>query len=406
MNISRVYFLKPHIYRLGVTVVFFTKYNFWATDCKSFVSKHWSHNHFKLKHFQICWIFFHFTVGFYFGVNHLRMVHSLAQLHESTIITYFTTWGQIVFLFVLGSYGLLNTWLNLPQIHRLFLWITKIDRQLEEVTGRELNYTGMRKKLFAQFFVVFLVPSCLSMVNCIVLHFGPEEIDLFSACFWFVCFAPILLLTLKEFQFYNLMYVLKTKFDLINKELLQYGGDNLLSCRKRSQDNMLNSIKPECSTDVVKKLLEIYSNIADCADLLLNVFAWHLLFLTSASFGVITVQGYNLFAALILHSLEMDSYQLFVVLGWVLVQITVIGINVGTCCMTAKAVSIVLWKRDNKLSVTWNTLGKRVKFEEEIKKYYGHIVYWTVNILIDRRLSPGRGGLPAFKLVPSNSPIT
>lgn len=284
---------------------------------------------------------FSFIVGFYFGVDHLRMVHRLAQLHESTIITYFTTWGQIVFLFVLGSYGLLNTWFNLPQMHRLFLWITKIDQQLEEVTGQEINYTRMRRKLFVQFFVVFLVPSCLSMVNCIVLHFGPEEIDLFSNCFWFVCFEPILLLTFKEFQFYNLMYVLKTKFDIINKELLQYGGDNLLSCRKKSRENILSGIKPECTTDIVKKLLEIYSNIADCADLLLKVFAWHLLFLTSASFGVLTVQGYNLFAALILHTLEMDSYQLFVVMGWVLVQIIVIGINVGTCCMTAKAVSIL-----------------------------------------------------------------
>ncbi|XP_023300973.2 putative gustatory receptor 2a [Lucilia cuprina] len=281
-----------------------------------------------------------FIVGFYFGVIHLSHTKNLAQLHESTVIAYFTTWGQIVFLFVLASYGLLNTWFNISKMHGLFLWISKIDHQLEEVTGRELNYTRMRKKLFIQFFVVFLVPSCLSMVNCIVLHFGPNKIDIWSTCFWFVCFAPILLLTFKEFQFYNLMFVLKTKFDIINKELLQYGGDNLLSRRKKPRKDVLNSVKPACSTDIIRKLLEIYSNTADCVDLLLKVFGWHLLLFTSASFGVITVQGYNLFAALIVHTMEMDGYQLTVVTGWILVQILIIGLNVGTCGMTSRAMSL------------------------------------------------------------------
>lgn len=269
------------------------------------------------------------------------MTKNLAQLHESTVIAYFTTWGQIVFLFVLGSYGLLNTWCNISKMQHLFLWISRIDYQLEEVTGRKTNYMRMRKKLFLQFFVVFLVPSCLSMVNCIVIHFGPNQIDVVSACYWFVCFTPILLLTLKEFQFYNLMFVLKTKFDTINRELLEYGGDNLFSSHKVIKKDVFHSIQPACSTDIIRKLLEIYSNTADCVDLLLKVFDWHLLLLTSASFGVITVQGYNLFAALIVHSMKMDSYQLTVVTGWIFVQILVIGLNVGTCGMTSKAVSFI-----------------------------------------------------------------
>lgn len=282
---------------------------------------------------------------------HLSKTKNLAQVHDSTIIAYFTTWGQIVFLFVLGSYGLINTWCNISQLHRLFMWISKIDHELEEVTGRVLNYGPMRKKLFLQFFVAFLVPSSLSMVNCIVIHFGPDKIDVLSTCFWFVCFAPIMLLTFKEFQFYNLMFVLKTKFDIINKELLQYGGDNLLSCRKKIKRDLLNSVKPVCSTDIIRKLLEIYSNTADCVDLLLKVFDWHLLLFTSASFAVITVQGYNLFAALIVHTMEMDNYQLTVIMGWIIVQIMIIGLNVGTCGMTSKAVSFFFYNSFNKIMI-------------------------------------------------------
>lgn len=256
------------------------------------------------------------------------------------VIAYFTTWGQLLFLFILGAYGVLNSWVNIQRFQRLLAWIAKIDRQLELATGRELNYTRMRTALFIQVIVVGFMTASLSMVNCVVIFSGPESISFWSCCFWFVCFFPILLLSFKEFQFYNMMYVLKSKFDRINVELARYGGSSLLWPKSPQSDLIERISKPLCTMETLRQLMHIYANLADCVELLLRLFAWHLVLLTSASFGVITIQGYNLFAALIAETMHMSSYQLTVIICWIFVQMSVIGINVGTCCMTDKAVSI------------------------------------------------------------------
>ncbi|XP_075167509.1 putative gustatory receptor 2a [Haematobia irritans] len=291
----------------------------------------------------ICWSWLGsiiYVVGFIFGIHHISSTKRLEELHETMVIAYFTNWAQLLFLFLLGGYAVLNTWLNLQQLHGLLSWISQIDGQLEHVTGREVNYLQMRKSMFVQLIVVILVSASLSMANCVVIYLGPEFPNVMSTCFWFVCFFPILLLTLKEFQFYNLMFILKSKFDLINNEISRYIRRNPHFTMVKPLSDLEGLAKPQCSVETLKQLLQIYANLADCVELLLNIFAWHLLFLTTASFGVITIQGYNLFAALVAHKIAIDAYQLIVVICWIFVQIAVVGINVSACSKTEYTMSL------------------------------------------------------------------
>ncbi|XP_073848276.1 putative gustatory receptor 28b [Musca autumnalis] len=257
------------------------------------------------------------------------------------VIAYFTTWGQLVSLFILGAYSVFSNWTNIKSMQQLLTWITKIDYQLEKVTGRAMNYTRMRKHILIQFVVVFVVTASLSMINCIIIFSGTEPLSLTSSCFWFVCFFPILFLTFREFQFYNLIFLLKSKYELINEELARFVGNSPLRPNQMQNDLIEIFPKTKCCADVLKELLDIYGNLSDCVELLLRIFAWHLVLLTSVSFGVITIQSYNLFAALIVHVLHMSNYHLTVTIGWICLQIGVIAMNVSVCSETDKKMSSV-----------------------------------------------------------------
>ncbi|XP_011292174.2 gustatory and pheromone receptor 32a-like [Musca domestica] len=278
--------------------------------------------------------------GFVMGVCHIASSKGIERLHEYIVIAYFTTWGQLLSLFILGGFGVLHNWLNMQQLQLLLSRIARIDEQLDRATGRAVNYACMRKKLLMQFVVVFVLTASMSMINCIIIYSDSDNLIFSSSCFWFVCFFPILLLTFKEFQFYNMIFLVKSKFEIINEELTRYGS-NSQSQRDRMPNDLLEIFpKSKCSEDDLKQLLHIYVNLSDCVDLLLRIFAWHLVSLTSVSFGVITIQGYNLFAALIVRVLHMSSYHLTVTIGWIFLQIGVICINVSVCSATDRAMSL------------------------------------------------------------------
>ncbi|XP_059225967.1 putative gustatory receptor 2a [Stomoxys calcitrans] len=280
------------------------------------------------------------TVGFGFGVHHISSTKKHQELHDKTVIAYFTNWAQLFFLFILGGYALLNTWSNLQNLQSLLCGIYKIDFQFEQAIGRVFNYTRMRKHMCIQVIVTFVVTASLSMVNCIIIYWDPEDLNFKSTCFWFVCFFPLLLLTFKELQFYNLMFILKSKFDVINEELAGCVGNSILGINFMPRNLCERIAKPQCTLETLKHLLQIYANLGDCVELLLRIFAWHLVLMTCASFGAITIEGYNLFAALVARTIQMGYYQVVVIICWCLVQIGVIGVNVSACCKTNNAMSL------------------------------------------------------------------
>ncbi|XP_055920088.1 putative gustatory receptor 28b [Eupeodes corollae] len=290
--------------------------------------------------------FIGFTAGFCRGVHVLSHLDSLGLHDANTIISYITNWAQVFSLFFLACVSLVTSWTNLEKLRNFFMKIRQIDFALE-MTGVEISYRAMRRRLFIQTGVSFLIPTCLSMVNCIMIN---TTFRITSPCYWFICFTPMLLLTLKELQFYNIMFLLKGKFAKINKQIEK------LCQRKIMQNETLTmtinaNIMTKCSdekellgqTDAqlveqMRFLAEIYSDVADCVDEVLEIFAYHLLMTTCISFAVITIQSYNLFA-LIMHSLAMQLHEICFTMAWIVVQIMVIGVNVIACTQTSTAMA-------------------------------------------------------------------
>ncbi|XP_055844122.1 uncharacterized protein LOC129910676 [Episyrphus balteatus] len=242
----------------------------------------------------ICFI--GFTVGFCRGVHVLSHLESLGLYDANTIISYITNWAQVFSLFLLACVSLVTSWTNLEKLKSFFMKIRQIDFALE-MTGVEISYRAMRRRLFIQTGVSFLIPTCLSMVNCMMIN---TKFRLASPCYWFICFTPMLLLTFKELQFYNIMFLLKGKFDMINKQI------DKLCQRKMLQNESISVNMSKCSDEKVlliqtdaqlveqmRILAEIYSDVADSVDVVLDIFAYHLLMTTCTSFAVITIQSYT-----------------------------------------------------------------------------------------------------------------
>ncbi|CAD7013831.1 unnamed protein product [Ceratitis capitata] len=297
--------------------------------------------------------FFQFPVGFFSGVYQLQS----ADYKRGDGISRLTGWAQVYTLFTLGLVAWITSWTHMEEQCRLCALIMKIDQRLRDIVEIDFDYKTLRKQLIWQLGLELLIAFPLSMVNCIIIQPDEKSFMPMSTCFWFICFAPISLLIFKQFQFCHLMRLLKTKFELINNKLCKFNRDTHFACGRRRIMTVrkMNSVSEvpltatiatsaaveaelteEPNVDILQKLLTIYSNVSDGVDLVLSIFGCHLLCLTAVSFGVITVQSYNLFS-LVSHTLKIHVYEIVFIVAWILVQIMAIAVNVFICSRTSRA---------------------------------------------------------------------
>lgn len=293
-------------------------------------------------------------VGFCFGIFRLQAV----PYKHGDGISRLTSWAQVFTLFVLGLIAWITAWTHMEEQCRLHALITRIDQQLREIDDIHFDYKSLRRRLFWQLGLQLIIAFPLSMVNCIIILPDEMAFSPFSTCYIFICFMPISVLIFKQFQFYNLMHILKTKFDLINIKLSEFNRNTRFTTSERThivtvrKSNSVSEVpltavptasknvdlmNEEPNVDLLQKLLTIYSNVSDGIDLVLRIFGWHLLFLTAVSFGVITVQSYNLFS-LISHSLVMPTYHIVFIVSWILVQVMAFTVNIIICGRTSRMV--------------------------------------------------------------------
>ncbi|XP_039956652.1 putative gustatory receptor 2a [Bactrocera tryoni] len=270
-----------------------------------------------------------YTMGFCLGILRLRAV----PYKHGDGISRLTSWAQVFTLFGLGLIAWVTAWTHMDEQCRLHALITRIDQHLREIDDIQFDYKSLRRRLFWQLGLQLLIAFPLSMVNCIIIL--PDEMPFspFSTCYIFICFMPISVLIFKQFQFYNLMHVLKTKLDLINNKLSKFNRNTRFTSERR---HIVTVRKSNSVSEVpLTALLTIYSNVSDGIDLVLRIFGWHLLFLTAVSFGVITVQSYNLFS-LISHSLVIPTYHVVFIVSWILVQVMAFAVNILICGKTSR----------------------------------------------------------------------
>ncbi|XP_037941278.1 putative gustatory receptor 28b [Teleopsis dalmanni] len=330
----------------------FKLFGFAPIDLKNGENLHSKYGRLKLDICSATWTVISaiiYIVGFSYAVHQMSITNHWGHIQSE--IPFITSWAQIGSLFLLGGLAVLTSWLHLPNMLKLCNLIYKIDQYLKVYMNVQIDYKQLRRRLLIEFTLLFLVPTTLSMVNCVVIQPIPD-LSFNSSCYWFICFAPIMLLTFKEFQFYNLLFILKSKYDLINEKLQFYiHGLDKKKEKLKSKSNSISEV-PLASivtttsvkemeilgVDTLQNLLDIFSLITDAVELVLKIFSWHLLLTTTISFLTITVQSYNLFAVL-MKALEMLPYQIFFIIAWILIQILTIGINVSACSMTANAMS-------------------------------------------------------------------
>lgn len=311
---------------------------------------------FKLhRKFLLLFIFILFlnTFGFCHAVHALNKEN---WSQKKSQISYVASWSQIFSLFLLGAFDVISSWKSSRHLMGVIGNIQKIDRKLGQL-GIEVNYKRIRTIAFLQIGCLLWIPVFVSMVNCIVIR---SLFELWSACYFFICFGPIFYLTFREFQFFNLMFLLKSKVDKVNWKLREvFKGERFfeadedaefLNCGPSlelniSEVNIGSKINSNPKEEEERKLIKtlwglshISADVSDNIQKVMSIFSGHLVFMTAASFGAMTVQGYNLFAIL-MQSLTLNHFDVTITVLWLGIQICTIWVNVVACHETSNSVS-------------------------------------------------------------------
>lgn len=289
-------------------------------------------------------VFLLHSLGFWHAVHGLNQ-EKWSQ--EKAQISYFASWSQIFSLFLLGSFDVLSSWKSSKRLMRVIQEIQKIDSKLG-LLGVPVNYKRIRVIAFLQIGCLLWIPVLVSMVNCIIIK---SVFKIWSSCYFFICFTPIFFITFREFQFFNLMFLLKSKVDKVNCKLCEIfesgteedaDGETSLELNicevnidKRDEEEESNS------KEIIKTLWglsQVSADISENLQQVIQIFSGHLVLMTAASFGAMTVQGYNLFAMLI-KSLTFDYFDVTIIVFWLGIQICTIWVNVVACHETSNSVS-------------------------------------------------------------------
>ncbi|KAL5288908.1 Gr32a family protein [Megaselia abdita] len=299
-------------------------------------------------------MFFFHTAGFCHAV-HILNKENWSQ--EKSKISYVASWSQIFSLFLLGSFDVISSWKSSARLMGVIQDIKKIDRQLSRL-GIEVNYKRVRTIAFIQIGCLLWIPVFVSMVNCIVIRSVFEGL---SSCYFFICFGPIFYITFREFQFFNLMFLLKSKVDKVNKKLCEIFKDGRLFedaeflncatsleldiCEVEIEKKENGPSKIEKNNEEEQKIIKmlwglshISANVNESLQQVMSIFSGHLVLMTAASFTAMTVQGYNLFALLI-KSLTLNYYDVTVTVVWLGIQVCIIWVNVVACHETTNSIA-------------------------------------------------------------------
>uniref|UniRef100_A0A3F2ZD78 Gustatory receptor n=1 Tax=Lutzomyia longipalpis TaxID=7200 RepID=A0A3F2ZD78_LUTLO len=177
--------------------------------------------------------------------------------------------------------------------------------------------------------ILIIIPAGASMCLCAMisgLHEKGFELNL-RLCYWFICFTPILLITLKEFQYYNLVRLIKNKVLALNRSLKKLV----------KWENIEGQHHKEMKLKIIKTHLEsfrlIHSDIVDLTKDVQAFFGPFILVSVISAFGVITIQLYYIFATLI-QTLHFNIPMTVITLIWTATQALLILANVHICSST------------------------------------------------------------------------
>lgn len=321
---------------------------------------------------------FLFHCGGFWHAVHVLNKENWSQ--DKSKISYIASWSQIFSLFLLGSFDIISSWKSSGRLLGVIQNIKRIDNKFSQL-NIEMNYRKTRTVAFVQIGFLFWIPVFVSMVNCVVIRSVFEGL---STCYFFICFGPIFYVTFREFQFFNMMFLLKSKVDKVNQKLCDIFKDGNLFESDEDEDflNCAASVELNiCDINIEKKeggkedsrkdeeqevistlwaLSHISADINENLQQVMSIFSGHLVLMTAASFTAMTVQGYNLFAMLI-KSLALNYYDVTVTVVWLSIQICIVWVNVVACHETSNSVSVNFFGFSNifELITNLNTHGKK-----------------------------------------------
>lgn len=239
-------------------------------------------------------------------------------------------WCQVYLQFIVSIIEILSTWLKLKSSINLILDLQNIDKLFNDI-NESFNYKKLRKNLFILSMIILsIILFICSIVNCFVVS---DKFTIMSLCFWFICVTPIFYITLKEIEFLNFLLIIKSKFDLINNKLRYISNEE-------NTTNINNSTKHNdyIILEKMKKFINIFMKNHDATKLILDVYAMHLLLLTTSAFILLTVQIYHIYAH-ISGSIQLHTIEIIFIIVWVAVQMSLIYLNIYMCSCTDKIVS-------------------------------------------------------------------
>lgn len=270
-----------------------------------------------------------------------------------------SSWIQVILSFCLGGLCPITSWMYSKKFHLFFATIFEIDEKLKSfICDLHINYCNKRRTMMRKLCLLICMPLFLSMVNCTILK--SSKIDVMTFCYWFLCFLPFTMTCFKQFQFCNLLNLIKEKLEFINRELSHMSNCPKLNKTREPLTTPLiitvqSHLKDDFKNDNMKisnlripyvnleELMHIFSVICDALELLMDIFSWYLLMLTSLIFGSITVEIYNVIVILLMN-LNFNIYQVTLLISWILALIYILICNVNLCSKTNYEVCNVFLK--------------------------------------------------------------
>lgn len=292
-------------------------------------------------------IFFCLFLAAFFQWAVVEMIQ-METWKQLELIASLAAFGQIYGLFVEALIGMITSWLNRWRSADIINRIDMVDQQLGEM-DIALDYKRTKRKLIIELIGLSIVPIGASMVNCFVIN---SKGTISFLCYVFICFLPIVTITLKEFQYFNSVLLIRQKIHLINRKLLSLGEVSVCEAQGESsliRSNSLSSIHPivvkcqsiEYRARTLENVTKIHAELMDILKEIQGIFGPHLLVSILIAFGIITTQLYYMITGLV-HELHYNVLMIYMTTIWVGIQFLLILINVVVCSKTRDTVRDLL----------------------------------------------------------------
>lgn len=287
---------------------------------------------------------------FHWAIIELIDMHSWKNLG---LIATVAAFGQIYAQFFVALVAMITGWLFRFRSLAIINRINKVDQRLVELEIG-FNYPGDRRKLLYQLLGLSIVPIGASMVNCFVIS---KRAMISFLCYYFICFLPIAVIVLKEFQYYNSVLLIRKKLRTINANIRLIGKSTTAATTSKDEvvlelpsNNKVmgipivaKSVATNLSLDVdgcarkLKALSRIHSDLIDILKEVQVLYGPHLFASILTSFGVITTQLYYMFTGVV-SAAGYTLVMIFMTTIWVTIQLMLIMVNVIVCSSTSDTV--------------------------------------------------------------------